>query len=178
MSLFTITIIVALIFIAKGLIWYLAPTWTDHFWRATLRNSTVAYITFGLASLWFLWEVAHLGEADFGQYKNWLFVIFAAIAVCSFLFLKDFLAVRGLAILQLLISKYILDIAYMQEPLSRLFLVSLVYVLILEALYFGALPFRLRDFLNWVFISKSRINKFAIAFIAYGVILLGAAFTY
>lgn len=178
MSLFTTTIIIAIALIIKGLVWLTCPEWTNKMWHRVLRNTTIAAIVFGLASLWFLWNIAHLGEADFGQYKSWLLLIFGAVIVGSFLYLKDFLIVRGLTVLELLIAKVILDIAYMQPPLGRLFLVTFIYLIIIQALYFATFPYKMRDFLKWIFTSKSRIKQFSLGFILYGLILVGAAFTY
>lgn len=178
MSLFTTTIIIAIALIIKGLVWLMCPEWTNRMWHLILRNTAAAVIVFGLSGLWFLWDVAHLGEADFGQYKNWLLLIFGAVIIGSFIYLKDFLLVRGLAVLELLIAKIVLDIAYMQQPLGRLFLVTFIYLVIIQALYFATFPYKMRDFLNWIFTSKSRIKQLSFGFIVYGLVLVGAAFTY
>lgn len=178
MTLFTATLIVAIALIAKGLVWLCFPKWAENTSTTFLRSPMAAYIVFGLASAWFLWDVAHLGESDFGQYRNWLLLLFGGVAVASFLYLKDFLVVRGWAILALLVAKVLLDAAYMQAPMGRLFLVVFSYLLILEALYFGALPYKMRDLSHWIFAKKSRINQFALGFITYGILLIGATFTY
>lgn len=178
MSLFTVTIIIAIALLIKGTVWIALPTFTEKVWNAILRSPIAALIVFGAAGLWFLWDIAHLGEADFGQYKIWLLLIFGAVIISSFFYLKDFLVIRGLSVLQLLLSKVILDIAYMQPPLGRLFLVSFIYLVIIQALYFAALPYKMRDFLNWIFAAKSRVLKYSLGFVAYGLILIGAALTY
>ena len=178
MSLFTVTIIVAIALLVKGFIWFIFPKWTERTWNLFLRSSVAAVIIFGLAGAWFLWNIAHLGEADFGQFKNWLLLIFGAVIVGSFIYLKDFLVVRGISVLQLLIAKFILDVTYMQQAPGRLLLVGLTYVMIVQALYFAALPYKMRNFLNWLSKSPSRIKVFALGFIAYGLLLVVAAFTY
>lgn len=178
MSLFNVTIIIAIALIAKGVVWLAFPQWAERQWQYILRSPAAAVIVFGLAGLWFLWNVAHLGEADFGQYKNWLLLIFGASILGSFFYLKDFLIVRGLSVLELLLAKIVLDIAYMQPPLGRLFLVVFVYLIIIQALYFAVFPYKMRDFLNWLFESKTRIKQFSFGFIAYGLVLAGAALTY
>lgn len=178
MTLFTATLVIAIVLILKGLIWLGFPESVHKAYTVFLRSSMASYILFGLASAWFLWDVAHLGESDFGQYRNWLLLLFGAVALASFLYLKDFLMVRGWAILALLIAKVLLDAAYMQPQLGRLFLVIFAYLLILEALYFGAVPYKMRDLSHWIFAKKSRINQFALGFIAYGILLIGATFTY
>lgn len=178
MSLFIVTVIIAIALIAKGIVWFCFPQGVDRLTHWALRSPILGVVTFGIAGLWFLWIIAHLGEADFGEYKNWLLLIFGAVVLGSFFYLKDFLFVRGLAILELLIAKFLLDVAYMQEPLGRLFLVVFTYLLIIQALYFAALPYKMRDFFNWAFASNTRIKQFALGYIVYGLILVGAAFLY
>ncbi len=146
--------------------------------QAFPRSKIAAYILMGAASVWFLYKVLHLGPADFGQYKQWLFLIFLGTAVGSFYYVPDFLAVRGLAALILMTAGLLLNAAYMQEPQARLFLVSFVYLAIVAALILGASPYKLRDFLSWLYRSEQRPRIFGGLFAAYGLLLLGVAFTY
>ena len=95
-----------------------------------------------------------------------------------FKFLPDFLAVRGTAILVLFYSREALDAAFMQEPESRLFMVSIVYIGIVIALYLGAWPYRLRDFLNWLYVSDRRPRILGVSMAAYGILLGALAFGY
>lgn len=142
------------------------------------RSSKAAYLLMGAASIWFLYHVWHLGPADFGQYRLPLFALFFVAAVGSFYFVPDFLAVRGLAALILLTAGVLLDAAYMQDPVARLFLVSFVYAAIVVALILGASPYKLRDFINWLYRSSVRPKIFGGLFFLYGLLLVGLAFTY
>ncbi|MEM8868301.1 MAG: hypothetical protein AAGC73_08535 [Verrucomicrobiota bacterium] len=146
--------------------------------QAFPRSQIAAYILMGIASAWFLYKVLHLGPADFGQYKKLLFILFLATAIGSFYFVPDFLAVRGLAALMLLIAGVLLDAAYMQAPQTRLFLVSFVYVAIVVALILGASPYKLRDFLRWLYQSNLRPRAFGAIFAVYGLLLIGVSQTY
>lgn len=178
MTLFTATLIIAIALIAKGLIWFCFPQQVNKTYTVFLRSPITSFLFFGLASIWVLWEVAHLGEADFGEYRNWLLLLFGGVAIVSFIYLRDFLMVRGWAILSLLIAKVLLDAAFLEPPVSRLFLVVFSYFLILQALYFAAVPYRMRDIINWIFAKNSRVKQFAGGFLLYGILLLGALFTY
>ncbi|WP_269524234.1 hypothetical protein [Coraliomargarita parva] len=146
--------------------------------KAFPRSKIAAVILLGAATAWFLYKVLHLGPADFGQYKQLLFIGFLVVAVGSFYFVPDFLAVRGLAALMLLTAGVLLDSAYMQPPASRLFLVSFVYLAIVIALILGASPYKLRDFLNWLYKVENRPRIFGGLFASYGLVLLAVAFTY
>ncbi len=146
--------------------------------QAFPRSKAAAYLLMGLASSWFLYKIWHLGPADFGQYRKILFAVFAVTAVGSFYYVPDFLAVRGLAGLILLTAGTLLDAAYMQDPQTRLFLVSFVYLAIVAAMILGASPYKLRDFLSWLYKAEARPRIFGAAFAAYGLLLVGTAFTY
>lgn len=143
------------------------------------RSSTATLALFGGSSLWFLYRVWHLSNADFGEYRAILFLAFAAIALLSFKYVPDFLAVRGLAILLLLAATPLLGAAYMEysHP-QRLFMVTFVYVGIAVALYLGAVPYRMRDFLGWLFRTPGRSRVLGGCLLGYGVLLAIAAFTY
>ena len=133
----------------------------------------------GLSTVWFLWRhVAFLSEADFGNYKLLIGTLALGVAVLSFVFVSDFLAVRGLAMLILLWAREVLDAAFLHETTSRLFLVAVVYFLIVGALYFGAWPYKIRNLLEWMNIRVSRFNFAGWVFSATGVLILFLSFTY
>ena len=56
----------------------------------------------------------------------------------------------------------------MKEPVSRLTLVTLSYFVVLASLYLGALPYRFRDFLEFLYATPRRAPVF-------GAILAAAA---
>lgn len=125
-----------------------------------LRSTKAAVVTFGGGGLWFLYMLSQLGEADFGEIKLALIAVFGAAGILAFFYFKDFLSVRGLAVLALIFSNEFLKSAFLQEPESRLVLVTLTYVLIIAALYLGALPYRLRDFFNYLYEKPVRAKAF------------------
>ena len=151
---------------------------TAQYTRAFPRSQNAAFILFGTASVWFLYKVLNLGPADFGQYKNLLFILFLITAIGSFRYVPDFLAVRGIAALGLLTANLLLNAAYMQEPQTRLFLVSFVYFVIVLALILGATPYKLRDFIDWLYRTDLRPRIVGGAVATYGLLLIGIAFTY
>lgn len=178
MSLFQATLYSGLFLLVFGGHYMWQGIKTAGYTRAFPRSQTAAFILFGLATVWFLYKVLKLGPADFGQYKNLLFVLFLITAIGSFRYVPDFLAVRGLAALSLLTASLLLDAAYMQEPQSRLFLVSFVYIVIILALILGATPYKLRDFLDWLYKTDLRPRIVGGAIATYGLLLIGIAFTY
>lgn len=132
---------------------------------------SVVLLTISLA--WFILRyVKNLSEADFGNHK----IIIGSVAVFiyfgSFALVKDFLAVRALCILCLFYSREVLDAAFLQDSSSRLFLVSITYVIVIIALYFGAWPYRTRDFFTWLGFKKKRTEILSLVISSIGIAIL------
>jgi|HubBroStandDraft_2_1064218.scaffolds.fasta_scaffold256427_2 hypothetical protein len=176
MSLFASSLIPGLILIALSLPLLLDTSGVTSAIKAFPRSASAGYIVFSAAAAWFLYNILHLSDADFGEYKYYLFAGFAAVAILSFKCVPDFLGVRGASALVLIGASPFLDSAYMEyaHP-ARLFMVSFVYVAIALAIWLGAQPWRLRDFFNWLFARRARSRCLGGLFLAYGIILCGAA---
>src|ERR1041384_4743524 len=69
------------------------------------RSLPAGFFLVALATLWFLWLVEDEPIADFESFKPYMLVAFAGIGVATCIFVQDFLAVRGLAVVLLLIAK-------------------------------------------------------------------------
>ena len=70
--------------------------------------------------------------------------------------MREFLAVRALGCLLLLVAGVVLQAAFQQPPVSRLLLPALAYAWIIAGLYFVGMPFLMRDAVNWVTASAIR----------------------
>ena len=178
MSLFLATLLTGLVLIAFGghFAWHGARSETSV--KAFPRSSIAAYVLFGAATLWFIYHLSNLGPSDFGAHKQLLMIVSAVGAVAAFVYVPDFLAVRGLAGLFLLIGAALLDAAYMEIPQSRLFLVVFVYLAVVTAILLGAQPYRLRDFFDWLYKGRARPRLFGGLFLIYGIILVIVAVSY
>lgn len=168
MSLFLVSLLTGLFLIAFGghFLWH--GIRTEKSAKSFPRSQLAAYILMGVASAWFLYKVTQLGPADFGQYKRIIFIVFLVTAVGSFYYVPDFLAVRGLAALILLTAGSILQVGYMHYEFSALVLKVFVYLAIVGALILGASPYKLRDFLDWLYQSSLRPRVFGAVFALYG----------
>lgn len=149
--------------------------------RALPRSNRAAWLFFGASAAWFVWRLSHLGESDLIFFKNPqpVMIGFGLLAVLSFIYAPDFLAVRGLSVLMLLVAEPLLYSAYMeiQHPQRRI-MVTAVYVGLALALYLAAAPYRLRDFFEWLFRQPSRARLIGAIVLAYGVATTASAFTY
>jgi len=179
MSLTLATLVPGLLLILLG-----APLLLNHSGYVAMlkgfpRSPAAAYVFFGVGAGWFLYAIWHLSAADFGEYRVYLFFGFLAVAVLAFKCVPDFLAVRGLASIILMGAMPLLDAAYMEygKP-QRLFMVSAVYLALSCAIWLGAQPWRLRDFLGWLFMRPGRARGLGGALAGYGLLLSAVAFTY
>jgi hypothetical protein len=179
MTLFLATLLVGLASLALGGALIADTSLVRSSLRAFPRSSGAAYLLFGPAAAWFLFRVSHLSEADFGQFRIQLFVGFSVVAVLSFVYVSEFLAVRGLAALVLLSASPLLATAFTHYEIpQRLFMVSFVYAALTFALYLGAVPYRMRDLIEWLQRVPGRARWVGALFAAYGLLLSGVAFTY
>ena len=148
--------------------------------RALPRSRRAAWLFFGLGAVWFLWTVAHLGEADQILPRPLLLALFGLEAVLCFKYAADFLAVRGFSIVAQMIAAELLEAAFMERAYpQRKFLPAIVYLLmIVPSLYLAGYPYRLRDFFGWLFARPARPRVLGGVFAAYGLLLTVIAFTY
>ncbi len=175
------TLLVGLILIALGSLLLASNSAIIAMFKALPRSRTAAFVFFGGGSAWFTYQVAGMSAADlilFSSPTPFVF-LFAALAVLSFIYLPEFLAVRGLSVLTLVGAWPLLMSAYGRYELpQRLFLVSALYIAVSAAIYLGASPFRLRDCIDWLYRTPGRARVLGAGLTAYGLLLAGVAFTY
>jgi hypothetical protein len=181
MSLTAATLLPGLLLIVLGVLFLISNSAIVSMWKALPRSKVAAYAFFGLGAAWFVSLVWNLSEADMIIFSSPTpFVIgFTALAVLSFYYVPDFLAVRGLSILTLIAAWPVLMAGYMEFRYPQInFLKVFVYVCIALAIYLGAAPYRLRDFFQWLFSTKGRPRALGVVLTAYGLLLTGVAFSY
>lgn len=139
------------------------------------RGAGFALLTVDL--VWSLWLLATIEMGEFSTFRRPLLI---ALPVGYFLvlrFVDEFLAVRALGILCLLAAEPLLDAAFLRYETSRLLVTVFAYILIVAGLFWAAIPYVLRDQINWGARSAMRWRLLhGIAF-CYGVAILGLAFT-
>jgi hypothetical protein len=174
MALFPAALITALALILLGavLIWNASPVAAIA--RAFPRSRRAAFVTMGLGTAWTLYHVTKLGESDFGEYRVYIFVAFAFLALATFRYVPDFLSVRGGCVLALLVANVLLSASFMQyDAPPHLALNIFAYVMIGLALWLAVSPFRVRDFFQWLFGRPNRPRIVGSCVGLYGLVLLG-----
>ncbi len=137
--------------------------------RAFPRSLPWGYALVALGTLWFLRNLSEERISDFEPYKKLMLAGFAGIAVATCLFVKDFLAARGLAIVLLLLAKTTVDSARWIESDLRLVLVTWAYLWIVAGIWITISPWRLRDWFDWITATPSRVKTSSAAGLVFGL---------
>lgn len=131
-----------------------------------------------LLTIDFLWAEFALANMDMGEFFNMrrtFMMIVAGGYIGVLLYVKEFLAVRALGSLLLLVAGPVLTAAFLQPPVSRLLLPILAYGWIIVGMFFIGMPYLMRDWVAWVNAKPLRWNLAMYSGIAYGIVLLAAA---
>ena len=136
------------------------------------RYTPVGYVLIIAATLWFLTLLKQESIADFAAFKPALYTLFAAVGLGACLFVKDYLPVRGLAVLYLLLAKLMVDTARWVETDWRLVITTWAYVLVILGMWFTISPWRLRDLLNWFTANEKRTRVVSGVRLAFGVFVV------
>jgi hypothetical protein len=136
------------------------------------RYTPVGYVLMIGATFWFLLYLKQESISDFASFKPVLVTVFAAVGIGACLFVKDFLPVRGLAVLWLLLAKLMVDSARWEETGWRLVITVWAYVLVFLGMWFTISPWRMRDFLNWVTANERRTRLVSGMRLAFGIFVL------
>lgn len=178
-SLFTFSLLAATVLLLTGLPFLLVPLKIEKGVRAFPRDRVTGIVTMLLGSGWFMWKIAHLAQADFGDYKNLLLILFAATLLGSLFYVRDFLAVRGVAILVLLSANTGLKSAFgLYDIPARLVLVTILYIFIVLAIWYGIMPFKMRDTINRLYKSSLGPRILGLVSVIMGISLVVAALQY
>ncbi|MSU62188.1 MAG: hypothetical protein EXS31_07310 [Pedosphaera sp.] len=172
MKLSTLTIGLGLVYSLPHIFALLKPAAFTGAAQKFPRCEKTGYVLTILGTLWFLANVQSETISDFTSYKNIMLLGFGAVGLLACLFVKDFLAIRGLAIVLLVAAKLILDTARWHESQWRLVLSVLAYGWIIAGIWLTISPWRLRDWLNWVTKSHARLRLFSTVRLAFGLLLL------
>ena len=132
-----------------------------------------------LGTAWFIWNLSQESISDFTTFKPYMMAGFAAIGVGACIFVQDFLAVRGLAVVFLLLAKLMTDAG--RPLLGQTHWVLVIqtwgYVLAVAGIWFTISPWRLRDLLNWATANETRVKVGSIVRLSFGLFVAALGFT-
>ncbi|HEY5893261.1 MAG TPA: hypothetical protein VIT91_08530 [Chthoniobacterales bacterium] len=130
-----------------------------------------------VAALWAFLLIRFMDLGEFSHLRPILSVVIPAAYVLTLFFVDEFLAVRALGMVILLVACVLLDSAFLKPEVSRLVLVTLAYVWIVAALFWIGKPYLLRDQIEWVTAKTGRFQLATVLGAAYGAALLFLAAT-
>ena len=145
------------------------------------RHFALGVVLMLLGTAWFVWNVNNEPIADFSAFKPYMMVGFAAVGILSCIFIPDFLAVRGFAVVLLLLGKLMVDTGRPHLGESPFVLVFQVwaYVYIVAGICFTIWPWKLRDLIQFATATETRVrlgSALRLAFALFIVILGLTAF--
>ena len=138
------------------------------------RNLPIGVALMWLGTAWFVWNVYIEQVSDFTAYKPAMMIGFGMVGILCCFFVQDFLAVRGLAVLMLLLAKLMLDTGrpHLGETSWVLVIQVWAYVLVIAGMWFTVTPWRLRDLLNWATATGERIRIGCLIRLAFAVFVV------
>jgi len=138
------------------------------------RNLHLGVALMLLGTAWFVWNVHNESVSDFAAFKPVLMAGFAAVGVLSCVYIQDFLAVRGLAVVALLLAKLMVDTGrpHLGQTHWVLVIQAWAYLLVVAGIWFTVTPWKLRDLLNWGTATETRVRVGSAARLAFAIFIL------
>jgi len=176
LSLHSAGIIAGAFLIVVGLIGLVKPDSANVVQRFP-RSRLAGIVLLTICLVWTLWLVATIQMGEFAGFRRPLLIALPIGYALALRFVDEFLAVRALGILCLLAAEPLLDAAFLRYETSRLFVTVFAYLLIIAGLFWVAIPYVLRDQINWIARSVFRWRCLHAIALIYGGVILRFAFT-
>jgi hypothetical protein len=138
------------------------------------RNRPIGIGLLLVCTIWSYWLVCYMDLGEFYAMGN---LVKLVIPISFFLVAyhaPEFLSVRALGILLMLMAGPVLQAAYLEEPFTRLLLPIIAYVWIIVGMFWVGMPFLMRDWIDWL-ISKEHPKRWTYACgigVGYGLLMI------
>lgn len=140
--------------------------------RALPRSEKAGWLLLTIAAVWFF---ALATFTDLGEFTKFRRLIQVGTVVSYWLTLRhvdEFLSVRALGMLFLLLAELLLEAAFLQPETWRLLLVVLAYAMIIKGMFWVGMPYLLRDQVAWITRTDRRWRAGSLAGLAYAAAIL------
>jgi hypothetical protein len=140
------------------------------------RSRSAGIVLLAIDLVWSFWLVSTMEMGEFSAFRRPFLFLLPVGFFLTLRFVDEFLAVRALGILALLMAEPLLDAAFFRYESSRLVLSVLAYLLVVLGLTWVMVPYKLRDQISWFNKTTARwrgINAFAFV---WGAALIALAF--
>jgi hypothetical protein len=182
LPLFTAGILLAVWLIASHALMLAKPAQVQGYLKKFPRDLVAGQILLALGMAWFWLLVAPDGlgklsalQMDLGEFnksKPLLRLLVPAVVIAVAISIRDFLAVRALGLLGLMLAAPLLESAFLKDPGTRLLIPIFTYAMLTASLYMVGMPYLFRDAVTWVSANRTRWNSFALAGLVYGIATL------
>lgn len=185
LSLFGTGLVLALAVIGVSVYLLLKPEQATRFLKKFPRDHMAGQILLGIGMVWFWLLIAPdtLGifsslTMDLGEFngaKRFLRIAVPVTFILVCISVKEFLAVRALGLLGLMIAAPLLEAAFLKDPASRILIPLLAYALIIKSMFWIGMPYTFRDAADWLTARGSRLRSWAAGSLVYGLLILTCA---
>ena len=176
LSLHTAGIIAGAFLVLIGLLGLLKPNLAGAAQRFP-RSHVAGVLLLSICLVWTFWLLATIQMGEFSTFRRPLLIALPIGYGLALRFVDEFLAVRALGILCLLAAEPLLDAAFLRYENSRLLVTVFAYLLIIAGLFWVAIPYLLRDQINWSARTVFRWRCLHAIALIYGCVILTFAFT-
>jgi hypothetical protein len=188
LSLFTVGLVLGLWLIAFHGLLLAKPAQMQGLLKRFPRDPLSGQILMGIGLAWFWLLIAPSGlgrlsalTMDLGEFNNakrilQILVPITFVLVC--ISVRDFLAVRALGVVGLMVAAPLLGSAFLKDPASRLLVPFYAYALLTASLFFVGMPYLFRDAVSWLCARQSRWTLLCVAGLLYGLATLACAFAF
>ena len=149
------------------------------------RNQQIGQVLIGVGLIWFWLLVQPTGKGalnflamELGEFDKAKPILRIAVPVSIILVgisVKEFLAVRALGLLGLMVAAPLLGAAYLEDPTTRLLIPIFAYALIIKSLYWVGMPYIFRDAVTWATADQGRWRMLCFGGLAYGIAIVACA---
>ncbi|MEI6656482.1 MAG: hypothetical protein WCP45_17100 [Verrucomicrobiota bacterium] len=186
--LFDAGLVLAAWLIGFHLMMLVKPTWMQGFLQKFPRNPLLGQIILGIGLAWFWLLIAPDGYGklsalamdlgEFNKAKDILRLLVPITLGLVILSVRDFLAVRALGLLGLMVASPLLEAAFLKDPDSRLLVSIFAYALLTASMFWVGMPYLFRDAVTWATAKPQRWTALAMAGLGYGIATLVCALAY
>ena len=186
--LFTAGLLLAVWLIGSHLLMLLKPGEMQGFLRKFPRHQLMGQILLGIGLAWFWLLIAPDGMGtlsalamdlgEFNKAKPMLRLLVPVALVLVAISVRDFLAVRALGLLGLMVASPLLEAAFLKDPASRLVVPIFAYALLTASMFCVGMPYLFRNAVTWATATPQRWTALGLAGLVYGVITLVCALAF
>lgn len=177
LSLQTAGLIAGFFLLLIGISGLIKPELSRGFAQRLPRSRIAGFTLLTVDLCWSLWLLGTMEMGEFSSFRRPLLFVLPVGFLLVLRFADEFLAVRALGILFLLGAEPLLDAAFFRTEPSRLLVTVFAYLLIVVGLFWVAMPYLLRDQINWSGRTLGRWRLTHGVALLYGAAILACAVT-